>query len=187
MKKLWALVLAAAMCVSLVACGSAEKKIEELDRNVYEVIEITPGNWQDYFEIVEVPVWEYGEAGEVLDCYGIITSLCLKEAFAEKTLSEHTALEFKYTTLRHICEFTADLEKQEITFQAHDAEWDEDTARTASYKAPSERKDSEQAIYDYTAPYPVIVHLLFSATGYATYRLENVDFHTIEGALVFEK
>ena len=187
MKKLWALVLAAAMCFSLIACGSVEKRIEELDRNVYEVIEITPDNWQDYFEIVEVPVWEYGEAGEVLDCYGIITSLCLKEEFAEKTLSEHTELEFKYTALKRICFFEADLEKQEITFDDPDTSQDEETARTASYKAPGKRKASEQAVYEYTAPYPVFTHLLFSATGIATYRLENVNFHTIEGALVFEK
>ena len=124
MKKLLALVLTAALCMSLAAC-SVEARIAELDRNAYEVIEITADNWQDYFEIVEVTVWETDESGAVVDCYGIITSLCLKEEFADRTLSEKTELEFKYTALRHICEFTADLEKQEITIAAPDSQWDE--------------------------------------------------------------
>ena len=109
MKKLLASLLAVVLCLSLTACG-VEERIAQLDRNVYEVIEITVDNWQDYFEIVEVTVWETDEAGEVVDCYGVITSLCLKEEFADRTVSENTELEFKYTALRHICEFTADLE-----------------------------------------------------------------------------
>ena len=186
MKRLLAALLAVAMCLSLAAC-SAEKRIAALDRNEYDVIEITVDNWQDYFEINEVTVWETDEAGEVVDCYGVITSLCLKEEFADKTLSEKTELEFQYRALRHICEFTADLEKQEITIGAPDSQWDEEISRKASYMAPDKRNASDQAIYEYTSAYPVIIHLLFSATGYATYRLENVVFTEIKGALVFEK
>lgn len=186
MKKLLASLLAVVLCLSLTACG-VEERIAQLDRNVYEVIEITVDNWQDYFEIVEVTVWETDEAGEVVDCYGVITSLCLKEEFADKTLSEKTELEFQYRALRHICEFTADLEKQEITIGAPDSQWDEEISRKASYVAPDKRNASDQAIYDYTSAYPVITHLLFSATGYATYRLENVVFTDIKGALIFEK
>ena len=59
----------------------------------------------------------------------------------------------------------------------------EDVTKTTSYKPASTMSDSDKAIYEYTAEYPVIAHLLFSATGSATYQLENITFTRIEGTL----
>lgn len=207
MKKFLVLLLVAVMVLSLVACGGkkqsdnsdtqqnnsqtsteasttevTENKVEELPKEV----EITVDNWQDYFEIVEVPVWEINDFNEISGCYGIITSICLKDEFVEKGVSEKTNLAFEYTTTRHIVPFEADLEKKEVTLGEPYETQSEELTKTTSYKVPSTMSDYDKAVYEYTAEYPVIAHLLFSATGSATYQLENVTFTRIEGTLVFE-
>ena len=206
MKKLLAMLLVAVMSFSLVACGgeaeskndsvqqettqnetsnaeTEENKVEKIPKEV----EITVDNWQEYFEIVEVPVWVFNDFDEIEGCYGIITSLCLKEEFVEKGVSEKTNLAFEYTATRHVVPFEADLENKEVTLGEPYETQSEEVTKTTSYKAASTMSDSDKAIYEYTAEYPVIAHLLFSATGSATYQLENVSFTRIEGTLVFEK
>lgn len=55
MKKILALLLAAVMCVSLVACGSKEQKIYLDDvLSLYETIEVTEENIMEFFDLVEV-------------------------------------------------------------------------------------------------------------------------------------
>ena len=208
MKKIMSLILALVMVFSLCACGgdTTEETSGTTDQTTNETTEqsnnkaddtkvddipkevtITVDNWQDYFEIVEVPVWEINDFDEISGCYGIITSICLKEEFIERGVSEKTNLAFEYNATRHVVSFEADIESKEVSLGEPYESQSEDVTKTTSYKPASTMSDSDKAIYEYTAEYPVIAHLLFSATGSATYQLENITFTRIEGTLVFEK
>lgn len=61
MKKILALLLAAVMCLSLVACGGKEQKTE--------TIEITLENWQDYFEVKLAPTVYKNDFDEIDRCF----------------------------------------------------------------------------------------------------------------------
>ena len=101
MKKLLVLVLALVMMLSLTACGS-------------EKIEITTDNWQDYLEIKQVLLNEkqldsFGEVNsEMAFCY---TMLCLKDEYADKTVSDDTDIALTFNALERHYEYTMDGEK----------------------------------------------------------------------------
>lgn len=101
MKKILVLVLALVMMLSLTACGS-------------EKIEITTDNWQDYLEIKQVllnekQLDEFGEVNsEMAFCY---TMLCLKDEYADKTVSEDTDIALTFDAVERCYEYTLDGEK----------------------------------------------------------------------------
>lgn len=59
-------------------------------------VEITPDNWQDYFEILEGPWWQYDDFGVRSDvAYTVV--LCLKEEYRDRAILERSSVTFGYT------------------------------------------------------------------------------------------
>ncbi len=120
MKKILALLLAAVMCLSLVACGggndtpstndnnanntSQENENSTTDNIDYEPVEITLDNWQDYFEVVEVPVWEENAFGEI-DSFNLEYEFRLKEEYYPRLNAEasNIVIEISYSYGKKPC------------------------------------------------------------------------------------
>lgn len=88
MKKILALLLAAVMCLSLVACGGIGGKTE--------VVELTLDNWQDYFELTVVEYYDLNAFGEV-EKLELQQHLCVKEEYADHVDCENVAFEIQPT------------------------------------------------------------------------------------------
>ena len=103
MKKIIALIVVVAMCLSLVACGGGTDTSQETENNTtdnidYEPIEITLDNWQDYFEVVEVPVWEENAFREI-DSFNLRYEFRLKEEYYPRLNAEasNIVMEISYS------------------------------------------------------------------------------------------
>ncbi len=107
MKKLLSIFLSAIMCLTLAACSgnnevndtdnevidsdSASTTISNEDTNVapkYDSIEITPENWQDYFELGYELDIEYEDDGVTIDDYSLIPCLFIKDGYDVAELVE---------------------------------------------------------------------------------------------------
>ena len=120
MKKAISLLLALVMCLSLAACGNAEKPKQNETENdstgvspnqteytaptetepKVQVVEITMDNWQDYFEIKQcvegdVNTNAFDEFESV--AYYIYTVFTLKEEYAEKIDTDESQLAIEYS------------------------------------------------------------------------------------------
>ena len=59
-------------------------------------VEITLDNWQEYFEVMEGPWWQYDDFGVRCDVYYTF-ALCLKEEYSDRILPERSSVAFGYT------------------------------------------------------------------------------------------
>ncbi len=127
MKKLLALLLAAIMCFSLVACGengnaslveeyeNSEQENAEPEKTEpqYETVEITLDNWQEYFEL-KMSVCEMKNAFGELE--NLFPQMCfvLKEDWAGVTADMDIVFEYTCTD-GYRCQFTYNTDTEELT------------------------------------------------------------------------
>ena len=121
MKKLFALLLAAVMCLSLTACGEGKSYKEALSliengqyaeakaifetipdyKDVadylarYTTIEVTPENWETYFTIEQKPIWEENAFGEG-ELFQIQYHLVMREEYTPFLIAADVAFGFTY-------------------------------------------------------------------------------------------
>jgi len=111
MKKLIALLLAAFMCFSLVACsgndnaydnsGTQQETSESSTPSIIE-IELTAENFETYFEFVEIAVFSENAFGEV-DDMDLYQYYFVREEYTVSDVST-LAIEYKSTWGRRICD-----------------------------------------------------------------------------------
>ena len=106
MKKLLALLLAAVMCLSLVACGGKEQKTE--------TIEITLENWQDYFEVKLAATVEKNDFDEIEICFAD-HYVYLKSEYRDKLAEADVAFAWSSDDYA-ACVYTHDLETGSLTY-----------------------------------------------------------------------
>lgn len=95
MKKMIAILLAAVMCFSLVACGG--EKGTTTTEPQYETVEITLDNWQEYFEVrPESFVFTENSFGEVSDIE-VDIYLMTKDGIVCDVSNCNIAVEWEYT------------------------------------------------------------------------------------------
>lgn len=100
MKKRFALLLAAVMCLSLCACGGGTQETE--------TIEITTENWQDYFEVKLAATVYKNAFGEIDTCFAY-HYVYLKREYRDKLVDADVA--FGWSSDGYgLCVFTHNLE-----------------------------------------------------------------------------
>lgn len=140
MKKIILLIISAAVCLSLCACGQSAKykkydklisciengdyegahseldRIEAFDENTtaseYDAIDITLENWRDYFEIVESHEISKNNFDEIEDMYKTY-KFVLKEGYSMDESNTHIDIEFNY--IKEWRYVTVDKEKGVLT------------------------------------------------------------------------
>lgn len=158
MKRIFALVLLLALCMSAAASAEstgAEKYAELIDmleakrygeaheyinrmENLQSAqhegaavteIEITDDNWQEYFEIKEEAGWMLNDFGEVFDAVWLQV-LCVRDEWADKVVLNASDVIFEYTYNYIGYECKVDFAAKKFDFGAVDYEDEEDRAET---------------------------------------------------------
>jgi hypothetical protein len=168
MKKLLALLLAV-MCFSLGACGG-EKDTATIEPQ-YETVEITPDNWQDYFEVrSESFVFTENNFGEVSDIE-VEIYLMTKDGIVCDISNCDIAVEWEYTW--GYTSFLINRENETITYGAVPSNpWTQNADKTM------------RAIGD-SFGCTIFTHHVGTLEGEMFPRLLSADVIRIEGTLCF--
>lgn len=167
MKKLWIMIFAVIMSVSLCACGGSESNSgsnqnagSEATQNLTEQkIEITTENWSEYFEL-RVVVTANKDAFDEYSSADIVESLYLKDEVKDKVKSiEDIALEFKTTNVKgYTIEYNP--ETGELKMEISDVETEKRIPDIIGRFTPEERTeileyvpDSLTYLYDFEYEY----------------------------------
>ena len=153
MKKIFALLLVAVMCFSLVACAQTETSGNKTKENT---VEITLDNWQDYFEIKQyinsyITTNDFDEPTGY--SYSFVTLFTIKEDLTEDVVSCDVAIEYD-----------ADCSPQNIVFNASDLTFE----ITGEYEGdvPEDYRDSSNFTRGATAKLgPVIFYQYYLKDG----------------------
>ena len=206
MKKIMSLILALVMVFSLCACGgtateetsgtnkettneTTEQSNKADDTKVDDIpkeIIITVDNWQDYFEIKEVPTWDYNDFDEIEEIGYYVTAIVLKDEYANMEVSDETKLAFEYTAVCKEVSFEGDIETLVITLGEPDAE-SETVTETLSFDKVIQHKERM------TATYKQLIEVcqpiaLFPTSPYVGKAIiyEDISISRVEGTLIFK-
>ena len=130
MKKILALLLVAAMCVSLVACSGGDKQTNDNHENIgknteqneeiqndiepeYEIVEISLDNWQNYFELCRYDEYVENGFGEFENAYPYFY-LASKEGIVLDI--EKCDITIEYTKTLDYRPVTVDVENKTVTY-----------------------------------------------------------------------
>ncbi len=200
MKKIIALLLVAVMCFSLAACGGdnetsnnnepqtnnsetqqenesslQEETEQETNKNDdVKTIEITTENWQEYLVLEHLEMWQdYG-------C-DVMETLCLKDEYADKVISDETSVEIEWTGTAIMKECQFDMDNQTIQIGETCSDYEIDCSEIAKFEAAllTHKPYSE---------YNAIAFLYCGASDHSTYTTVIEDFNVVsaKGTIVFE-
>ncbi len=120
MKQLFSLLLALAMCLSLVACGGGNGAAVQGADPVFETAEITMDNWQEYLEIRIDPQrreWYTDSFDKVIQCNDYLC-LTVKDEYSDRIDENAIDIAVAYSYVMSFIEYDIDFENKRLTYGA---------------------------------------------------------------------